>query len=144
MKHNLPSPSSLGKVYGVAQDRAEAGLLPCSLLSYCEPCFLFPLDTYWLQRGCQCPNRECAGCWKHQAGQEVLSRLRASHRYFNSLVSDSSVQSVHALEAWVPCRPPFSLCCFSAFFPPELFAVVFCVLLVSCKDLVGYIFTTDR
>ncbi|XP_045055166.1 multidrug and toxin extrusion protein 1 isoform X3 [Desmodus rotundus] len=26
----------------------------------------------------------------------------------------------------------------------ELFAVVFCVLLVSCKDLVGYIFTTDR
>ncbi|XP_054427135.1 multidrug and toxin extrusion protein 1 isoform X2 [Pteronotus mesoamericanus] len=26
----------------------------------------------------------------------------------------------------------------------ELFAVVFCVLLLSCKDLVGYIFTTDR
>ncbi|XP_039703423.1 multidrug and toxin extrusion protein 1 isoform X4 [Pteropus medius] len=26
----------------------------------------------------------------------------------------------------------------------ELFAVTFCVLLLSCKDLVGYIFTTDR
>ncbi|XP_045442460.1 multidrug and toxin extrusion protein 1 isoform X2 [Pipistrellus kuhlii] len=26
----------------------------------------------------------------------------------------------------------------------ELFAVAFCVLLLSCKDLVGYIFTTDR
>lgn len=28
--------------------------------------------------------------------------------------------------------------------PPELFAVTFCVLLLGCKDLVGYIFTTDR
>ncbi|XP_040125552.2 multidrug and toxin extrusion protein 1 isoform X3 [Ictidomys tridecemlineatus] len=26
----------------------------------------------------------------------------------------------------------------------ELFAITFCVLLLSCKDLVGYIFTTDR
>nr|XP_044987328.1 multidrug and toxin extrusion protein 1 [Jaculus jaculus] len=26
----------------------------------------------------------------------------------------------------------------------ELFAVIFCALLLSCKDLVGYIFTTDR
>nr|XP_048304104.1 multidrug and toxin extrusion protein 1 [Myodes glareolus] len=26
----------------------------------------------------------------------------------------------------------------------ELFAVTFCVLMISCKDLVGYIFTTDR
>ncbi|XP_051023655.1 multidrug and toxin extrusion protein 1 [Acomys russatus] len=26
----------------------------------------------------------------------------------------------------------------------ELFAVTFCVLLLSCKDLVGYVFTTDR
>ncbi|XP_057571771.1 multidrug and toxin extrusion protein 1-like [Hippopotamus amphibius kiboko] len=26
----------------------------------------------------------------------------------------------------------------------ELFAVIFCVLLLSCKDIVGYIFTTDR
>lgn len=25
----------------------------------------------------------------------------------------------------------------------ELFAVTFCVLLLGCKDLVGYIFTTD-
>lgn len=28
--------------------------------------------------------------------------------------------------------------------PLELFAVTFCVLLLGCKDLVGYIFTTDR
>lgn len=40
--------------------------------------------------------------------------------------------------------PPFSRGCFSLVFPPELFAVAFCVLLLSCKDLVGYIFTTDR
>lgn len=40
--------------------------------------------------------------------------------------------------------PPCSLGCFSVVSPPELFAVAFCVLLISCKDLVGYIFTTDR
>ncbi|GAB1296195.1 Multidrug and toxin extrusion protein 1 [Apodemus speciosus] len=28
--------------------------------------------------------------------------------------------------------------------PPKLFAVTFCVLLLGCKNLVGYIFTTDR
>lgn len=32
----------------------------------------------------------------------------------------------------------------SAVPPAELFAVTFCVLLLSCKDLVGYVFTKDR
>lgn len=34
--------------------------------------------------------------------------------------------------------------CAVFFLPPELVAIIFCVLLLSCKDLVGYIFTSDR
>ncbi|XP_049730638.1 multidrug and toxin extrusion protein 1-like isoform X2 [Elephas maximus indicus] len=48
---------------------------------------------------------------------------------------------------WKPSFPEdllFQFAVSSAVFPPELFAVVFWILLSSSKDIVGYIFTTDR
>lgn len=142
MRLYLPGSSSLGKVHGEDLDRADGqGCFPAQ----CSHCFLFLLDTYRLQRGCQRPDWECTGCREHQAGQEVLDCLHAGHRCLDFLVSDLPEQSVHGEPKFpVLWRLLFSLCCFSAILPPELFAVTFCVLLLSCKDLVGYIFTTDR
>lgn len=142
MRFYLPGSSSLGKVHGEDLDRADGqGCFPAQ----CSHCFLFLLDTYRLQRGCQRPDWECTGCREHQAGQEVLDCLHAGHRCLDFLVSDLPEQSVHGEPKFpVLWRLLFSLCCFSAILPPELFAVTFCVLLLSCKDLVGYIFTTDR
>lgn len=125
----------LSEVHGEAEGRAERRAAPLRSLS------LFLLDTYGLQRGCQCPDWERAGCQQHRAGQEVLGCLCAGHRCVSLLVGDSPEQSHGKTRPQFPADLPH--CALLCHLPPEFFAVTFCVLLLSCKDLVGYIFTTD-
>ncbi|KAM8814163.1 multidrug and toxin extrusion protein 1 isoform 1-T1 [Rhynchonycteris naso] len=64
---------------------------------------------------------------------------------FGVVAGDSAEPPVHGKARFpVPADLLLQLCYLSACFPPELFAVAFCALLLGCKDHVGYIFTTDR
>lgn len=107
--------------------------------------FFWLLDTFRLKCGCQRPDRERAGCRKDRAGQDVLHRRPAGHRCLKNLppMTHPSGFCLGSPAVWFPAAL-LSHCVVSVLFlSPGVLAVTFCVLILSCKDFVGYIFTTD-